>query len=127
MRNLKILAAGLVTALAVFAIGCGGDSGEPEVSVPEENPGAVSSGGGGMVVPNTFLVFEGQRYELVHFLQVDMTDESEFRPMGEASEADIDLSGGATVYERDADAEAVYTLSSATEDDVAMWLRWRKV
>jgi hypothetical protein len=126
VKKLNILVAGMVTALAIVAIGCGGsDEPEPEVSVPEENPQVVSPGGG-LVKPSTFLTFEGARYELVHFMQVDMTDKSEFRSVGEASEADIDLTGEATVYQRDADPDAVYTLAPATEDDVAMWLRWRK-
>lgn len=125
MKKLSILAAGVVTALALVAIGCGGDDG-PEVSAPEEGPPAVSSGGG-MVAPNTFLTYEGQRYELVHLLQADLVEESEFRATGEATDADIDFSGKLTVYERQNDAEAVYTLSPATADDVAFWLRWRKV
>lgn len=127
MKKLNILAASIVTALAIVAIGCGGSK-EPtlEVSVPEENPQVVSPGGGGLVVPNTFLTFEGARFELVHFMQVDMTNEAEFHAVGEASEADIGLTGGPTVYQRDADPDAVYTLAPATNDDVAMWLRWRK-
>ena len=125
MQKLKMIVTGAVIALAVLAIGCGG-SDEPEVSVPEENPQVVTPGGG-LVAPNTFLSYEGGRYELVHFMQVDMTDESEFRPVGEATEASIDLTGGSTVYERDADPEAVYTLAPASADDVAMWLRWRRI
>lgn len=126
MKKLNILVAGIVTALAVFAIGCGGSDPEPEVSVPEENPRALSPGGGALVVPNTFLTYEGERFELIQFLQADFEDESEFREIGEATDADIDYESPLTVYEREGDSDAVYTLSEATPDDVAFWLRWRR-
>lgn len=125
MKKLNILAVGVVTVLAFVAMGCGGDEGQA-VSTPEDGPPAASSGGG-MVAPNTFLVFQGQRYELVHLLQADLVKEAEFKAIGEASDADIDFSGKLTVYERQNDGEAVYTLSPETVDDVAFWLRWRKV
>ena len=124
MKKPSMLIAGLVTALAVFAIGCGGND-EPEVSVPEEGPPVVMPGGG-LVAQNTFLTYEGGRYELIHFIQADMVAESEFRAIGEATDADIDFDGKLTVYQRENDSDAVYTLSPATQDDVTMWLRWRK-
>ena len=126
MNRLNITVAGVVTALAIFVIGCGASSNEPETSVPEDGPQVVSPGGGALVVPNTFLTYEGQRYELIQFLQADFEDESEFRTIGEATDADIDHEGNLSVYERDGDPDAVYTLSPATVDDVAFWLRWRK-
>ena len=125
MKKPSMLIAGLVTALAVFAIGCGGND-EPEVSVPDEGSQAVSPGGGALVVPNTFLTYEGERFELIQFLQADMVAESEFRAIGEATDADIDFDGKLTVYQRENDSDAVYTLSPATQDDLTMWLRWRK-
>ena len=125
MRKLNILIAGAVTALALFAVGCGGDD-PPEASVPESDSEAVSPGGGALVVPNTFLTYKGEQYELIQLLQADFEDESEFKTIGEATDADIDFEGKLAVYERENDSDAVYTLSPATEDDVAFWLRWRR-
>jgi hypothetical protein len=125
MRKLNILIAGAVTALALFAVGCGGDD-PPEVSVPKSDSEVVSPGGGALVVPNTFLTYEGEQYELIQLLQADFEDESEFKTIGEATDADIDFEGKLAVYERENDSDAVYTLSPSTEDDVAFWLRWRR-
>jgi len=124
MKRFTILIAGVVTALAVLAIGCGGRD-EPEVSVPEQGPPPVLAGGG-FVAPNTYLTYEGGRYELIHFIQASLVSEDEFRAIGEATGADIDFSGKLTVYERVGDPDAVYTLSPETADDEAMWLRWRE-
>ena len=124
MRKLTILIAGVVTALAVLAIGCGG-SDEPEGSVPEQGPPPVLAGGG-LVAPNTYLTYEEERFELIHFIQASLVSEDEFRAIGEATGADIDFSGKLTVYERVGDPDAVYTLSPETADDEAMWLRWRQ-
>lgn len=126
MKKLSMLVAGAVVAVAALSMACGGGNNHaPEVSAPEENPGILISGGG-LVKPNTFLTYEGVRYELIAFMQVEMTDESEFLAAGAASQADIDLTGGPVVYERQVDPDAVYTLAPATDDDVAMWLRWRR-
>lgn len=125
MRKLNILIAGAVTALALLAAGCGGDD-DNGAPAPDEGSQAVSPGGGALVVPNTFLTYEGERFELIQFLQADMVAESEFRAIGEATDADIDFDGKLTVYQRENDSDAVYTLSPATQDDVTMWLRWRK-
>jgi hypothetical protein len=126
VRKLNILVAGLLTALAIVAIGCGG-SGEtdPEVSVPEHNP-EVASPGGGLVPLNRFLEFDGQRYVLTLELHEGMVEDSEFSPIGEAASVDIPLPGGNTVFERESDPDAVYTLSPATADDGEIWLRWAK-
>jgi len=124
MRKLNMLIAGAVTALALLADGCGGDdNGAP---APDEGSQAVSPGGGALVVPDTFLTYEGERFELIQFLQADFEDESEFSPIGETDELDIDHDGPQTVYERDGDPDAVYTLSPKTVDDVAFWLRWQE-
>ena len=125
MQKLNILIAGAVTALALLAAGCGGDD-DNGAPAPDEGSQAVSPGGGALVVPNTFLTYEGERFELIQFLQADFEDESEFKAVGEATDADIDYEGKLTVYERDNDSDAVYTLSPATVDDVAFWLRWRE-
>ena len=125
MRKANILIAGAVTALALLAAGCGGDD-DNGAPAPDEGSQAVSPGGGALVVPNTFLTYEGERFELIQFLQADFEDESEFKAVGEATDADIDYEGKLTVYERDNDSDAVYTLSPATVDDVAFWLRWRE-
>jgi hypothetical protein len=124
VRKLSILIAGAVMALAVFVTGCGGGD-EPEVSVPEDDSQAVQPGGG-LVALNKFLEFNGQRYMLTLELTDAMVEDDEFSPIGEATSADIRLTGGNVVYERDSDPDAVYTLASAAADDGKLWLRWAK-
>jgi hypothetical protein len=124
MRKLTILIAGVVTALALLAIGCDG-SDEPEASVPEQDPTSVPAGAG-LVPLNRFLEFDGQRYMLTLELREGMFNASEFHALGEASSSDITLPGGNTVYSRDGDPDAVFTHSPATADDGEMWLRWAK-
>jgi hypothetical protein len=124
MNKLNILIAGVVTALAIFAVGCSGGSNEPGTSVPEDGP--VVSPGGGLVPRDRFLEFEGRRYMLTLELHEGMFEDSEFHAIGEASSSDIPLPGGNTVYERQNDPDAVYTLSPATADGDKLWLRWAK-
>jgi hypothetical protein len=125
MRKLTILIAGVVTVLTLLAIGCGG-SDEPEKPVPEDDSHVVSPVGGGLVPLNRFLEFNGQRYMLTLELHEGMFNDSEFRPIGIATSADIPLPDGNTVYERDGDSGAVFTLSPATADGGELWLRWAK-
>jgi len=114
-----------VASLALLAAACGGDSG-PAASDEPDGEGPESSG---LVAPDTFLTFEGQRYQLREVLQADLIPE-EFTEVGVASEADIDYEGELTVFRRQGDGAAVYTFSPAIgtdseEGDVpALWLRW---
>jgi hypothetical protein len=127
VKGPSILVAGVVMALAVFAAGCGGDD-EAPVAVPDNGGAVVSPGGpgGGLVPLNKFLEFDGRRFMLTLELNEAMVGDGEFTAVGEATAADIDLGSKITVYERAGDPEAVYTLSPATEDDGALWLRWAK-
>ncbi len=117
-----------VASLALLAAACGGDSG-PAASDEPDGEGPASSG---LVAPDTFLTFEGQRYQLREVLQADLIAE-EFTEVGVASEADIDYEGELTVFRRQGDGAAVYTFSPAIDTDSeegdvpALWLRWEAV
>ena len=127
-----------VASLALLAAACGGDSEPAATNGDDSTPAAAddSAGGGpsssGLVAPNTFLTFEGQRYQLREILQADLIAD-EFTEVGAASEADIDFEGELTVYRRDGDGAAVYTYSPAVdaegeEGDVpALWEKWEPV
>ena len=113
-----------VASLALFAA-CGGDSG-PAASDEPAGGGPASSG---LVAPDTFLTFDGQRYQLREVLQADLIAD-EFTEVGVASEAALDHEGELTVFRRQGDGAAVYTFSPAIgtdseEGDVpSLWLRW---
>jgi hypothetical protein len=128
MNKMTILIAGAVTALALFAIGCGGGSSDTPTAPADDSGAVVSPGGpgGGLVARDKFLEFDGQRYMLTLELHEGMVQDAEFHPVGEATSADIPLPGGNVVYERDSDPDAVYTLSPATADGGELWLRWAK-
>ncbi len=114
-----------VASLALLAAACGGDSGPAALDEPD-GEGPASSG---LVGPNTFMTFEGQRYQLREILQAYLITD-EFTEVGVASEANIDYEGELTVFRRQGDGAAVYTFSPAIgtdseEGDVpALWLRW---
>jgi hypothetical protein len=116
-----------VASLALFAA-CGGDSGPAASDEPDgEGPASL-----GLVAPDTFLTFEGQRYQLRAVLQADLIPD-EFTEVGVASEADIDHEGELTVFRRRGEDAAVYTFSPAIDTDgeesdvPALWLRWEAV
>ncbi len=127
-----------VASLALLAAACSGDSGPAASNGDDSGPAAAdeSSRGGttssGFVAPNTFLTFEGQRYQLRDVLQAGLISD-EFTEIGLASEADIDHEGELKVYRGQDDGAAVYTYSPALdggseEGDVpALWLRWEAV
>ncbi len=117
--------------LLVLSAGCGGDS---EPAAPEGGvPGTVEDGdvpaSSGLVAADTFLTFEGRRYELQDTLQADLIAD-EFAEIGVASEADIDYEGDLAVYRRTGDDSAVYTFSEGVSEDggegdvPGLWLRW---
>ena len=114
-----------VASLALLAAACGGDS-EPTASDEPDGEGPPSSG---LVGPNTFMTFEGQRYQLREILQVDLIND-EFTEVGVASEANIEYEGELTVFRRQGDGADVYTLSPAMDIEgveggvPALWFHW---
>ncbi len=136
-RWLIVLLAAIVS-LALLAAACGGDS--PPTVLDRDDSGSETSdqqsGDGltssGVVAPDTFLTFDGQRYQLGDVFQADLIS-YEFTEIGVAAAADIDFGGELTVFRRSGDDAAVYTFSPAVdvegeEEDVsALWLRWELV
>ena len=127
-----------IASLALIAAACGSDStpaapnGDDSGSETSDQPSGGELTSSGLVAPNTFLTFEGQRYQLGDVFQADLITD-QFTEIGVASEANIDFDGELTVYRRQGDDSAVYTLSPAVdvegeEEDVpALWLRWELV
>jgi hypothetical protein len=105
--------------IAIFAAACGGGGSDN----PAQNDGGLSAG---LTKPNTWLTYNGERYQLLDLLQQDMVRESEFSAVGEATEADVDHDGPLTVFTRGRERDVVYTYSPPTNDDGAFWLRWEK-
>ncbi len=133
-----ILFLAAIASLALLAAACGGDS-TPAVSDSDNSGSETSdqtSGDGltssGVVVPDTFLTFDGQRYQLGDVFQADLISH-EFTEIGVAFAADIDFEGELTVFRRQGDDSAVYTFSPAVdiggEDDgvLALWEKWELV
>ncbi len=118
----------IVIGVAVFALACGSDD-DAAPAGDQQSSGDESNSVGdlaGAIVPDTFLTYDGQQYELKEILQADMVDQSEFTEAGEASEIDVD--GDPTVYTREGDDGSVYTFfegagsgEAATPDN---WYRW---
>ncbi len=102
------------------------------VDAPGEEPSGDGPASSGLVVPNTFLTFEGQRYQLREVLQANIIS-NDFTEVGAASEADIDFDGELKVYRLAGDDMAVYTYSPAVDeggeegDLPALWEKWELV
>ena len=117
-------------ALLVLAVACGGSS--DAVPSGGTEPPAAGPGSTGLVAPDTFLIFDGQQYQLQDTLQADLLAD-EFLGVGIASEADIDYEGELGVYRRAGDDSSVYTLSPALDEEgeeqdiPALWLKWQPV
>lgn len=117
-----------VASLALLAAACGGDS-EPAASDEPADDVPASSG---LVAVDTFLTFDGQRYQLREILQADLISD-DFTEVGVAAEADIDYEGELKVYQRQGDDAAVYTFSSAADAEgeeggvPALWEKWEPV
>ncbi len=92
-RSLLFISAAVVLSLSLIAAACGGDS-DPRSADESLDEVPQSSG---LVAPDTFLVFDGQRYRLQDTLQDDLTD-NDFTEIGVASKADIDFEGEFKVY-----------------------------
>ena len=120
MKAIGFLMVGAVALLASLAVACSDDDDTPVSG--ETASGSVS---GGMIRPNTFMTYDGQRYELVNMLFESMVSASEFQEAGELSEADIDTKGDMRVFTRTGDEGAVYTYSAPSADDGGLWLAWR--
>lgn len=111
--------------IAMLILACS----EPEEASPAADrgdPGVVSSSG--MVVPNTFMTFEGKRYRLVEVLQANLIDEKAFRKVRATQQADIDFAGSLDVFRRDGEPVGLYTFSKGQGTGEAAvaptWLRW---
>ena len=104
-------------------------TGETIGSFPDSGPADTGPSSSGAIVQDTFLMFEGQRYELSEVLQADLVSD-QFTEVGTASEADIDYEGELKVYTRSGDDAAVYTYSLAVDgegeegDAPATWAKW---
>jgi hypothetical protein len=116
---------GAMALLASLAVACG-DDGDDSPSGDTGSSGEPVAPGGGLVPRDTFLTYDGKRYELVNMLQESMAPAGEFEEIGSATEADIELKD-LRVFSREGDGESVYTYSAATADDPAFWLAWRVV
>ena len=122
-----------VASLALLAAACNGDGGGPAASNDKDSgPADTGPSSSGAIVADTFLTFQGQRYELRDILQADLVGD-EFAEIGVASEADIDYESELKVYTRAGDDAAVYTYSSAVDGDgeegdaPATWAQWEPV
>ena len=122
-----------VASLALLAAACKGDGGGPAASNNDDSgPAGTGPASSGAIVPNTFLTFEGRRYELRDILQADLISD-EFTEIGAATEADIDYEGELKVVSRAGDVDAVYTYSPAVDgegeegDTPATCARWEPV
>ena len=122
-----------VASLALLAAACDGDGGGPAASNDKDSgPADTGPSSSGAIVPDTFLRFDGQRYELRDILQADLVTD-EFTEVGTASEADIDYEGDLKVFRRSGDDASVYTFSAAIDvaaeegDAPATWAQWEPV
>lgn len=131
-RNMSMsLAIGLLAALAVVAVACGGDDTPPaetsnDPAVSDLDGGSVSPGGG-MIAPNTFLEYAGKRYQLVNMVQADFLDRAEFTEVGVATDIDIDADGPVTVYARNGDETGVWTYAEEVDGEAGapgLWMHW---
>src|SRR3972149_1717618 len=104
-----------VASLTLLAAACNGDGGGPAASNDKDSgPADTGPSSSGAIVADTFLTFEGKRYELRDILQADLVTD-EFTQVGAASEADIDYEGELKVYRGQGDDASVYTFSAAVD------------
>jgi hypothetical protein len=119
LRDRILALAGLAGVLLLLVAGCASTTG-----VESGNPDGIHPGG--LVRPNTFLTYDGQRYQLVQLVLAEQVSESEFREVGVTRNADIDFDDALHLFERQGDREALYTFAPDSDDDVAYWLRWQR-
>jgi len=119
-----------LASLALLAAACNDNGGKPAASNNEDSgPADGGPSSSGAIVPNTFLTFEGRRYELKDILQADLLSD-QFTEVGTASEADVDYENELKVYTKAGEDAAVYTYTAAVdgsgeEGDVpATWAKW---
>ena len=130
MRTLRVFTMVVALFALTLAIACGGNN-EPNL-IETSEPTSDDPISSGLVAPDTFLTFDGQRYELQETLQADLLGD-EFVEVGVASEADIDHEGDLADYSRTGDASSVYTFSPAIDeigeesDTPGLWLKWEPV
>lgn len=124
MKRLLLVVVVLVVPLV---LACSGSN----VKAPAETKSEGNSGGitsGAMVVPNTFMTYDGRKYRLVEVLQANLLDDKAFQKVGTTQQADIEFTGSLDVFRRDGDASGRYTLSkgqgSGEAAVPATWLRW---
>lgn len=125
MKLMPFAIAGLVAGALIITARGDDDAAEPDTTQPDSGGPALS----GMVVPNTFMTVDGERYRLVEVLQADLLDSDEFEPVGAATTLDVDAKDR-TVYEREGDDQHLYTFaegSGSGENSIpATWLRWTR-
>lgn len=127
-RILGFVGIAAVVAISVFALACGDDNGAGSSSDASSTADQLDGVGdvAGAIVPDTFLTYDGEQYELKEILQADLVDESEFTEAGEASEINVD--GDPTVYTREGDDLSVCTFFEGTGSGEAAtpdsWYRW---
>ncbi len=128
MKRTGTLVVAMLMLAACLVLACGSSnktasSGNEDAGSGDTAPGVVP--GGGMVARNVFMTYDGKRYELVNMLMPGMVPDSEFQPMGEVTQSDVDLSGDTHAYTRAQDPDTVYTHSVATGEDAGHWLAWQ--
>lgn len=116
-----------VVAVSMLGLACGDDDDADTTAggqTSDEATGAQNVAGA--IVPDTFLTYDDQQFELKEILQANLFEESEFTEAGEASAIDVD--GDPTVYRREGDGASVYTFFEASgsgeEAIPANWYRW---
>ena len=119
MKRMMVLVGSVAVAAAIFAA-CGGDNSDDVQDTSDS--GVVGSSG--QVAADTYLEFDGTRYQLVEILIENLVDGDDFEEIGTATRADVD--GPLEVYDG-GDDDVVYTYAPADGADIGSWLKWEKV
>jgi len=119
----------VLLSLSLVATACGGDGSEPSPA-DNGNPPGLPANSSGAVAPDTFMTFDGQRYQLRDVLTDPNIAAAEFSEIGAASAADVEHEGDLKVFSRQGEDSAVFTYSAPVEaadpeySTPAIWYRW---